>query len=210
MPWSSVLKSTSYDSIERAEEILTLSKGLNYAEIAKHNPEEIEKLKRAITRIGVEARSATSLADEASTESASTKQTEATTRQTAESDDDIDLRLNETVARRADITAQLQIEGMDDRVGQLYSSASDNRRIEFKQAPHHRGIPPFDLVVAPDFAPAQGLHGIFIAQSEVLSIVLPSDGHQDSWTILKRKDYRSLEEMSEYLMLLSAGFDLPV
>lgn len=38
---------------------------------------------------------------------------------------------------------------------------------------HYRGLRRFELVIAPDFTPVSGLHGIFIAGNTVRAIVLP-------------------------------------
>ena len=108
-----------------------------------------------------------------------------------------------------DIMQALALKGFASRAGLVYNSFSDSRTLAFDQAHHRRGVPPFEVVVAPDFAPVSGMHGVFISTTEIMSVILPSDKANADWQILKRKSFNCRKEMMDYLSLIAAGFDLP-
>ena len=202
-----------------ANALLEASKSLDFQGIVDHNAEEVAKLRAVIERLSIQRkRSGESLEDYAD------KQSGPLARGAADIDDlpsldDMDIDMGgdalsasgsgASQASRDEIIKALVAEGMDDRVGLVYNSFSDSRTLPFSQAHHRRGVPVFEVVAAPDFAPVSGMHGVFISNTEVMSIILPSDNASADWQILKRKDYSTLDEMIEYTSLISAGFDLP-
>jgi hypothetical protein len=65
---------------------------------------------------------------------------------------------------------------------------------------------PFDMVVAADYAPGEGYHGIFITANEVLSGFLPLPAGQREWQLRARARYINQAQMVERVGLMSAGF----
>ena len=99
------------------------------------------------------------------------------------------------LARHALILSSLKQEGFDSRLGRVYDSASDHRSMAFRQVPHRRQLPAFDMVVAADYAPSAGLHGVFIDSSRVYCAMLAIPMEQNSWQVLKSRPYQSVDEM---------------
>lgn len=96
--------------------------------------------------------------------------------------------------------------GLGGRVGKLYSSSAAQRLVPFREAPHKQGLMPFDMVVAADFMPGEGYHGIFITASEVVSGLLLQPVESRGWQLRARAGYGNLAQMVEKVGLMSAGF----
>lgn len=111
--------------------------------------------------------------------------------------------------RRQEIIDEIEAQGFGDRLDKVYDSFADGRSRLLSKVPHRHGLPFFNTVIAADFAPTSGLHGIFISNSEVISAVLPYPCEGHHWQLEIRRNYSSLAEMVEYVTLLSAGFELP-
>lgn len=96
--------------------------------------------------------------------------------------------------------------GLGGRLGKLYCSNSAQRLVPYRDAPHHRGLVPFDMVVAADYMQGDGLHGIFVTAGEVISamLMLPAEGRD--WQLRSRSPYTGVTEMAEKVGLMSAGF----
>ena len=111
--------------------------------------------------------------------------------------------------RRQEIIGEIEAQGFGDRLDKVYDSFADGRSRSLSKVPHRHGLPFFNTVIAADFAPVSGLHGIFVSNSEVISAVLPYPCESHHWQLEIRRNYSSLAEMVEYVTLLSAGFELP-
>ncbi len=207
--------------LANADALLSVSKSIDFQKIVSHDAAEVEKLKGALASLHIDRKRS----DESLDQYASKPSGPSGSNETFSSLDDLppldDMDMagldSVSIAESAsgpfngkdDIIEALAAEGLDGRAGLVYNSFSDSRTIPFSQAHHRRGVPPFDVVVAPDFAPVSGMHGVFISTTEIMSIILPSDNATADWQILKRKEFNSAEEMIDYLSLISAGFDLP-
>jgi hypothetical protein len=195
--------------LREAAEIIAASKSLDYTGIVNNNEKAISQLKEVLQSLNV-ASSSVGMIERAAPDQDPTSRTaigkpvEQAAAQTAVSAEDDESRAK---ARRVNIVTTMKAEGFDDRLGKLYNSFSRNRSIPFTDAPHRRGLPLFDMVVAPDFSPCAGMHGIFVAGSEVMSIVLALDAdNKDDWSVIKRKNFSTVEEMADAVIMLSAGF----
>ncbi len=96
--------------------------------------------------------------------------------------------------------------GLGGRLGKLYCSNSAQRQVPFRDAPHHRGLVPFDMVVAADYMPGEGFHGIFVTAGEVISAMLLLPAEERDWQLRSRSPYAGVVEMAEKVGLMSAGF----
>ncbi|ARN75469.1 hypothetical protein [Oceanicoccus sagamiensis] len=207
--------------LENADALLSASKSIDFQKILSHDSAEVEKLKGALASLQIDRKRS----DESLEQYASKPAGPSGSNESFDSLDDLppldDMAMvgsDESVdqagfeapfSNKEQIIEALAAEGLDGRAGMVYNSFSDSRTLPFSQAHHRRGVPQFDVVVAPDFAPVSGMHGVFITTSEIMSIILPSDNASADWQILKRKRFSSSEEMIDYLSLISAGFDLP-
>jgi hypothetical protein len=78
--------------------------------------------------------------------------------------------------------------------------------VAFRDAPHKLGLPQFDMVVGPDYAPVSGYHGVFIGNQEVMSCVLPLPAESHQWQVRERQRFSDLTQVVDLVSLLSAGF----
>jgi hypothetical protein len=108
--------------------------------------------------------------------------------------------------RRRRFVEALSHAGLGDRLGKLYFTDAERRQIAFREAPHKLGLPQFDMVVGPDYAPIAGYHGIFIGQQEVMSCVLPVPVGNHEWQVRERHRFASLEQVVDLVSAMSAGF----
>ncbi len=108
--------------------------------------------------------------------------------------------------RRRQLVEALTNAGLADRMGKIYSSLSDDHLQPFRNAPHKMGLPTFDMVLAPDFSPEAGLHGVFIGTQEVMSCLLPGADSNRPWQVRERARFGTLDEMADIVSLMSAGF----
>jgi len=199
------LKDNSITIIAEADQLLMASQNLDYSKIASHDVDEVAKLKATLfaLKIGV--------SNNESLDGYATKQSQVSSSgmdgetKSAFVDDE------EGRERQARILDSLGQEGFDDRAGQVYNSFVKSRRMRFQEVPHRLGLPEFDVVISPDFAPNPGLHGIFINSKAVMSITLALDDSAEGkeWKVLKRKEYEGEEQMVDCATLMSAGFDVP-
>ncbi|WP_019530456.1 hypothetical protein [Dasania marina] len=172
--------------IEQASALLNVTRQLDYRKIIAHDSAEVKKLHSLLGRLQAGDASASLEAEELVAESGDAK-----------------------AGRQMAILEQLTLEGFADRLGRVYNSRSENRSMEFRKVAHRKNLPEFDMIVAADYAPGAGSHGIIITQHHVMSVYLAAPEEQNEWEILKRRPYDRMEEMGEYVTLLSAGFDLP-
>lgn len=191
-------KKPSADTVQQAIKVVRASQGLNYKRILAHDPDEVDKLNRVLKILRINpANLKDRLQNYASKpDAASANRSDNNEKEMA-------------AARRRSMTEALGQEGFGDRMGMVYNSFSRERMTPIGRVPHLRGLPRFELVLAPDFAPMAGMHGIFIAGNTVRSIVLPSDAQPaGEWRTLKQKSFNTLGEMTEIVTLIAAGFDL--
>lgn len=199
------MKSHPKTIIAEADKLLLASQSLNYAKIVSHDLEEVAKLRVALFELKIRVSTDEAL-DLYATKLVSSNSGMGSSSTKMPFIDDKEIK-----ERQARVCESLGVEGFDDRVGQVYNSFVGTRRMRIQEVPHRIGLPEFDVVISPDFAPNPGLHGIFISSQAVMSITLALDTSNDSkqWKVLKRKAFASQEEMLECATLMSAGFDVP-
>lgn len=215
------MSTESKQILDNASDLLAAAKSLDYTLILNNHVDEVKKLKDVLVNFNIGKTGKTGknevLADYASKLEGQRPSKNIldglSSTELARDSDSVNIKSPDDrhAIPRDELDASIADEGLQDRVGKVYNSLSTgtDRTLAFKQVHHSRGIPAFDVVIAPDYSPTSGLHGIFISESEVMSIVLSSDSPAEDWQVLKRKHYSSADEMIEYFGLLSAGFDLP-
>lgn len=175
-----------------AEEFIQLFSKLDYAAILAHEPAAVAELQDVVRTIGGAVPSDESLEDYAAKAAAPIPG--------ASDDDKVSL-----AERRRSFVEALGNAGLGGRLGKVYCTATDTRQTPFRDVPHKQGLPQFDMVVAADFSPQSGYHGIFIGAQEVMSWALPAP-YEGSWQLRERHRFASLDQMVELTGLLSAGF----
>jgi hypothetical protein len=204
------LRALSQKIINEAKKLLLVSQGLDYQKVLAHDGGEVEKLRNSLLGLNIRWGDR-SLADYANKLEAPPPGANSAVQKGSEGIDTQGVLSSNTVARQGKIVEALSEEGFSERSDCVYSSFVKSRSLPFKQVPHRHGLPDFDIVVAPDFSPNPGLHGIFISADAVMSITLAIVEGQSAqlWQIEKQQNYSSQEQMVDYVTLMSAGFELP-
>lgn len=107
--------------------------------------------------------------------------------------------------RRRTFLEVLSQAGLGGRLGKVYCTEVESRTTAFRDVPHKLGLPQFDMVIAADYSPQSGYHGIFVAGQEVTSWLLPTP-YEHAWQLRERHQFATLEQMAELVGLLGAGF----
>lgn len=176
--------------LRQAVDLVEMCKRLDYQQIIAHKPEAVAALKDAMRIIRG------SLPDEPLEDYAS----KPAVREPA-SVDKVAL-----LERRRQLVEALGQAGLAERMGKVYCTETSQRLLAFKDIPHKQGLPQFDLVVGPDFAPQGGYHGIFIGEQEVMSCLLPLPCDTVQWQIRERHRFANIDQVVDLVSMLSAGF----
>lgn len=177
--------------LRQAETLLELCRQLDYRQIIAHDPGAVAALKSAVRTIrgAPAAASAKALSSAAATPAPiSIDEKEA---------------LQERRRRYVELLGQA---GLADRLGKVYATGVATRLIPLRDTPHRRGLPSFDMVIAPDYSPEAGFHGIFVAGREVYAMLLPLPAAGQIWQLRERHAFDQLERMVDLVSILSAGF----
>lgn len=177
--------------LRQAVDLVEMCKRLDYQQIIAHKPEAVAALKDAVRIIRG------SLSGDEALENYAAKPV---VREPAPIDKAALLE------RRRQLVEAFGHAGLAERLGKVYCSETSQRLLAFKDIPHKQGLPQFDLVVGPDFAPQSGYHGIFIGEQEVISCVLPLPCDTMQWQIRERHRFASLDQVVDLVSMLSAGF----
>jgi hypothetical protein len=184
--------------IRRAEELMSLCKGVDYQSILQHDAaavaalqDVLQILKKTLPR-GDEDLDSYAQAQPGARSRAAVPESAAEKAALLE--------------RRRHFVEALSQGGLGNRLGKVYSSLDERRLLPFREAPHQQGLPKFDMVVGPDFSPISGLHGIFIAAQEVMSCVLPSPFESHQWQVRERHRFANNLQVVDLVSMLSAGF----
>jgi len=180
--------------IDRGQSLLRLCQRVDHAAVIAHEPQAVETL-REVVRIlrrsqeaddGVPRSPQPELRDEPAMDAGQGK--------------------SAVLERQRRFVEALSRAGLGDRLGKLYCSSAERRLLAFREAPHKLGLPQFDMVVAADYAPVSGYHGIFIGAQEVVSCVLPQPAESHQWQIRERHRFSDAVQAAELVSLMSAGF----
>lgn len=183
--------------IQRAEEFTRLCKTVDYQSVLAHDvaavaalQDVLQVLKKALPRNDEDLGNYASAQAGARQRSASSESPEK----------------KALLERRRHFVEAFNQAGLGNRLGKIYSSLDDRRLLAFREAPHQEGLPAFDMVVAPDYSPVAGLHGIFIGAQEVISCVLSSESSQ--WQVRERHRFANNLQVVDLVSMLSAGFPI--
>ncbi len=200
------MKDKRRELVVQAGRLLEVSQSIDYQLVIENDEDEVAKLHRGIESLDIMPYRRRGDIEFASTDSRVARPGldvgDSPRRDAAQ-------ERSEEATRRGEIMDQLNEQGFSERIGKVYDSFAETRSCSLADVPHRRGLPVFEMVIAPDFAPISGMHGVFVSNLEVMSVILPYPGNEHDWEVLNRKAYSSLDEMGEYVTLLSAGFELP-
>lgn len=184
---------------DEAGRVIRLCEALDFEGIVQHRPKAVSALQNVVRTLNLTL--PRRAGDRPATEGAVEDVRNApTARKPA------DTEVAELQLRRRQLVEALTRAGLADRMGKIYSTLSDDHLRPFRDAPHKMGLPNFDMVLAPDFSPEAGLHAIFIGAQEVTSCLLPGADSSRTWQVRERARFGNLEEMSDIVSLMSAGF----
>lgn len=181
--------------VDEAHRLVSICKHLDFAAITRHEPLAVAQLQQAVQLLGIKVirdmGSSRRGGDDVTAPAGAVRSAAAA-----------------PAAREAAIEAMLIESGFAERLGRVYNSESKQRMVEFQTVAQRSGLPAFLFVIAPDFAPVAGYHGIFVTASDVYAAVFPVNGN-GMWQIDARRSYADMSQMAEWVTLLSAGFALP-
>ncbi len=193
-------KENMKELIQRAEEFTRLCKSVDYQSVLAHDAAAVAALQDVLQVLKKTLpRGNEDLGDYASAQ-AGARQRNASPESSAEK--------KALLERRRHFVEAFSQAGLGNRLGKIYSSLDDRRLLAFREAPHQEGLPQFDMVVAPDYSPVGGLHGIFIGSQEVASCVLPSPFESHQWQVRERHRFANNLQVVELVSMLSAGFPI--
>lgn len=179
--------------LNNATEVVKASQSIDYKGVLAHDEVEVAKLNRVLQKLRINpARVKRFLqqADPAQPGAGGGPSLEDQSRQ----------------ERLQRMTQALAGAGFEERIDKVYNSYSKQRLTPIDKVPHHRGLPKFQLVVAPDFSPMSGMHGIFIVGNTVRSFVLPANS-QGGWQLVKQKSFATIDQMADIVTMICSGFD---
>jgi hypothetical protein len=179
---------------EEAGQVVRLCEALDFEGIVRHRPQAVSALQNVIRVLKLEL---PRLRDGGGVERGEAQ----SARAAAPGEDREAVQL-----RRRQMVEALTQAGLGDRLGKIYSTHVERRIQPFREVPHKMGLPMFDMVIAPDFSPEDGLHAIFVAPQEILSCLLPGADSTRPWQVRQRVRYSSAEELVDLVSLISAGF----
>lgn len=193
-------KENMKELIQRAEEFTRLCKSVDYQSVLAHDAAAVAALqdvllvlKKTLPRGGED------LGDYASAQVGARPRA---------STPDSSAEKKALLERRRHFVEAFSQAGLGNRLGKIYSSVDDRRLLAFREVPHQEGLPQFDMVVAPDYSPVGGLHGIFIGSQEVMSCVLPSPPESHQWQVRERHRFANNLQVVDLVSMLSAGFPI--
>lgn len=179
---------------DEAGRVVRLCEALDFEGIVQHRPKAVSALQNVVRTLNLTLPRRTG-------ERLQADDGAATAPRPPNADDNAELQ-----QRRRLLVESLTRAGLGDRMGKIYSTITDERLRPFREAPHKMGLPAFDMVLAPDFSPEAGLHGIFIGAQEVASCLLPGADSTRTWQVRERARFGNLEELADIVSLMSAGF----
>lgn len=181
---------------EEADRVIRLCESLDFDGIVKHRPQAVSALQNVVRVLKLELPNIRTDEDLGNYAAAAPKP-----KPVATEDDKAQLQ-----ARRRQMVEAMTQAGLGDRLGKIYSTRAEKRIQPFREVPHKMGLPTFDMVVAPDFSPEDGLHAIFIAGHEILSCILAGADSTRPWQVRQKVRYANAEELVDIVSLMSAGF----
>lgn len=115
-----------------------------------------------------------------------------------------------TEARSAEIFELINSSGYGDRIGKVYYAQSDAPIKALDGVEHRSGLPAFEVVLAPDYTPKNGVHAVFVTANSVYTAALCYPEKEHQWQVLENKpfdeDYEMLELLTE-MIVLPEGLD---
>ncbi len=112
-------------------------------------------------------------------------------------DSDPPPKLDPEQVRKSKVLEVLDQAGYAGRLGRIFVTDSEFPVKPLEYVPHQEGLPVFDMVVAPDYAPVHGAHGIFVSAQGIFSAMAPAPITENRWRILRSMPYEDDEEMIE-------------
>lgn len=187
-------KSDIQAQLDRALSLLSLCQRVDHAAVVAHEPEAVETLHEVVQILR------RSLELDGSSLPASPGP--------GEEEPAVEMAQGKSalLERQRRFVEALSRAGLGDRLGKLYCSNAERRLVAFREVPHKLGLPQFDMVVAADYAPVSGYHGIFVGVQEVVSCILPLPAESHQWQVRDRHRFADAARAAELVSLMSAGF----
>ena len=166
--------------LEMAKRAQTIIGHLDLEAVARHEPSEVDKLRKIAS--AVEALDRGEQVDFVPG---------------VDEEEDGPPTIDPRKMRTATLMTLLDASGLGARLGRIYVSDGDPQEKPLDAIPHTDGIPENDLCVAPDYSPTDGVHGIFISDRGVFSVMVPNPVLENRWRIMRSMPYDNDDELVE-------------
>ncbi len=200
-------KNSFGDLFASADKVLKASQSVDYRAVVKHHRVAVRQLNEALKLAGMEieglfpGRGKDFRSSELAFDGSPTTSDAAAASGQSSSDAN---------NRRDELLELVGSAGYGARVDMVYYAQSDTPTKAFSSVAHRSGLPAFEVVLAPDYTPKNGVHAVFITANSVYTAALcyPEKDHQ--WQVLINKpfdeDYEMLELLTE-MIVLPEGLD---
>ncbi len=165
------------DLMKQAQKAHEIIEAVDFEKVASHDPEEVGKLQGVNEALG--------------------KLSEGEQVNRVDGLDEVE-NLDPAFAIKNELLLLLDDAGLGERLGRVYTLGLGSAQPGTKPAeivPHREGLPAFDVVIAPNYAPADGAHGIFVSYSGVFSAHVPEPITRHHWKIMRSQPYDDNEEL---------------
>ncbi|MEM9620144.1 MAG: hypothetical protein AAF993_00750 [Pseudomonadota bacterium] len=174
--------------IERAKRAHELVEAVDLDKVAQHDAEEVGK----VTSVG-QALDNLSAGGEI---------------EHVEGVDEVAADLDADDQRRADLLAHLTAAGWTERVGRVLFVDGDTTALKpVELIPHRKGLPEFDICIAPEQAVGLGNFALLISAQGVFSATVNEPSSKHHWHITRSRPYDSIEELFKIIVQFSQSGD---
>ncbi len=174
--------------IDRAKRAHELVEAVDLQKVAEHNAEEVDKL--------------------ASVNGALQDLSEGKSIDHVEGVDEVVEELDPVARRKAQLYAHIDAAGWTDRLGRVLSVDGNNASLKpLELIPHRKGLPEFDLCIAPEKAVGLGNFALFISAQGVFSAAVNDPASKHHWRITRSRPYESIPELYKIIQLFSQSGD---
>ncbi len=93
------------------------------------------------------------------------------------------------------LVALLQRHGFGARIDKVYTGNRVEPFTSLADVPHRNGLPPFEICLAPDYSPIDGLQGIFLTGRGIFNATVPYPVEQHTWRVQRNIPYESPDDL---------------
>ncbi len=93
------------------------------------------------------------------------------------------------------LVALLQGSGFGKRLDKIYTGDRGEPHMDIARLAHRNGLPPFEVALAPDYSPIDGLHGVFVTRRGVFTATIPHPIEDHEWRVVRNVPHESDKDL---------------